>query len=202
MKACACGRYTDNEHARCKRCRATGKTCDDVYPWRQLPEGCVTFDPIVERWGVAHSAETLGCEMRTIQRFLHKRRTFTVRQARELAALFGVRVKDLWPELAHVEQQLGAVDWRERAACKGRDLNIFFPNVSGAQSKPFEARAVAICNGCSVRDECLREAVFIEEKLGFPIWGVFGGLGPKDRAALVRLREDCASKRARREMSA
>ena len=187
MKLCDCGRYyEDASHARCRRCRRHGITWRQS-PWAQEPEGCVTIHPIIERYGLHGAASVFGCEVRTLQRMA--RRTFTIPQARAMADLFGVRVKELWPELAEIDQQLGAVEWRERAACRGRDQRLFF-------TPALEPQAKACCNGCTVRDECLAETLYIEEKAGtLPLWGVAGGLAPAERAPLIRFRQDATRRR-------
>lgn len=193
MRECACGRFfADLEHARCMRCRRAGSRARVPSPWTQEPEGCVTIHPILERYGLHGSASVFGCEVRTLQRMA--RRTFTIPQARAMADLFGVRVKELWPELAEIDQQLGAVEWRERAACKGKDVEMFFPP-SGRVATARYAQCRAICNGCPVRDDCLSEALFIEERRGEVPQGFVGGCTPGERKALLGFRQDAARAR-------
>ncbi len=62
-------------------------------------------------------------------------------------------------------------EWMDRAACSGT-THLFFPEGSGPP--PSEARL--ICEGCAVARECLGYAVVNREN-----WGVWGGMGPKQR---------------------
>jgi hypothetical protein len=72
-------------------------------------------------------------------------------------------------------------DWRERAACRGRDPAWWF---SGS---PFEqAVALRVCASCPVRTECLRAALAEEEGLrAVDRFGVRRGLAPRQRARLA-----------------
>ena len=56
--------------------------------------------------------------------------------------------------------------WRTDAACRGADADLFFPDRGDNEAA---AAAVAICAGCTVRAECLEEALSRPEPLG--IWG-------------------------------
>lgn len=47
-------------------------------------------------------------------------------------------------------------EWQDRAACRGMDIDIFFP----AKGKGLK-QARGICAGCSVRQECLDEAIYV-----------------------------------------
>ena len=62
-------------------------------------------------------------------------------------------------------------EWMQRAACSGM-THAFFPEGSGPP--PNEARL--ICEGCAVTRECLGHAILAGEN-----WGVWGGMGPKQR---------------------
>jgi WhiB family redox-sensing transcriptional regulator len=76
--------------------------------------------------------------------------------------------------------------WRELAACRGADLNLFFPG-RGESAGP----ARRVCAGCPVREPCLDYA------LGNAIsYGVWGGLAERDRRAL-RSRRIGAARRER-----
>lgn len=66
---------------------------------------------------------------------------------------------------------LNSPDWYRRAACRGMDPEMFFPNRG---SRAAEARAV--CATCPVRAECL-EAGRLEH------YGVWGGTTFKERQA-------------------
>lgn len=73
---------------------------------------------------------------------------------------------------ASVEVGAG-VSWRERAACKGMDPDLFHPE-RGATVAVQKAKRV--CAGCPVRSECLDEALENGEVLG-----VLGGLSERQR---------------------
>lgn len=70
--------------------------------------------------------------------------------------------------------------WRERAACKGMDTNLFFPHDTLSLDRWDEPRAV--CVGCPVRQDCLNftlELDDLDDK-----WGMFGGMTPGERRVL------------------
>ena len=75
-------------------------------------------------------------------------------------------------------------DWRERAACRGQDLAVFFPDTRGVDAMTNPA-AVEICDRCPVRRECLES----ELAKGPVQFGWFGGKSPSERAAIVRKRK-------------
>jgi WhiB family transcriptional regulator, redox-sensing transcriptional regulator len=66
-------------------------------------------------------------------------------------------------------------DWRERAACRGTDPELFFPtrNIGvsdgGSQYQKDINAAKAVCAGCPVRKECLDFADATHQEDG--IWG-------------------------------
>lgn len=62
-----------------------------------------------------------------------------------------------------------ANEWRREAACRGQDPAWFFPE----RGEEVE-RALAVCAGCPVRDECRR--AHMGEK-----FGIFGGLSERQR---------------------
>jgi WhiB family transcriptional regulator, redox-sensing transcriptional regulator len=69
-------------------------------------------------------------------------------------------------------------NWRSRAACRGSDLSLFFPD-RGESAGP----ARRICAGCPVRQPCLDYAISYGE-----VHGIWGGLTTRDRRALQTLR--------------
>ncbi len=73
-------------------------------------------------------------------------------------------------------------DWTARAACKGSDPDELF--VQGAAQN----RAKLICRGCSVRTECLADA--LDNRIEFGVWG---GMTERERRALLRRRPDVTS---------
>jgi len=68
-------------------------------------------------------------------------------------------------------------DWTSQAACRGSDPDTLF--VQGAAQN----RAKVICLGCSVRTECLADA--LDNKVEFGVWG---GMTERERRALLRRR--------------
>lgn len=67
-------------------------------------------------------------------------------------------------------------DWQSRARCRGLESEQFF--VRGST----QARhAIAVCDRCTVRAECLRYAV--ENRVDFGVWG---GMTERQRRAYQR----------------
>lgn len=61
-------------------------------------------------------------------------------------------------------------EWYIRATCADVDADWFYPNGStGTAARVWNRRAIAICQGCPVRAECLDHALTHEENDG--IWG-------------------------------
>lgn len=67
-------------------------------------------------------------------------------------------------------------DWRDRAACRDEDTELFFP--LGTASEAAIAMAKAVCRRCPVRDECLTWALESGEE-----HGIWGGLTENERRA-------------------
>ena len=76
--------------------------------------------------------------------------------------------------------------WRYRAACRGADLEVFFPG-RGEPAEP----ARQICAGCPVRQPCLDYA--LSHAI---VHGIWGGLAERDRRVL-RSRQAGAARRER-----
>jgi WhiB family transcriptional regulator, redox-sensing transcriptional regulator len=72
--------------------------------------------------------------------------------------------------------------WRQRAACRGVDPDIFFP-VTDEEAED----AQAICRGCSVREACLEWALSSRERDG-----VWGGATERERRRMIRQRRRTA----------
>lgn len=72
--------------------------------------------------------------------------------------------------------------WRQRAACRGVDPDIFYP-VSDEEAEA----AKAICGECSVREACLEHALAHRERDG-----VWGGATERERRRIVRQRRKSA----------
>lgn len=76
----------------------------------------------------------------------------------------------------------GSLAWRESAACKGIDPNVFVPHEkSGLTGRSTYAVARTFCAQCTVVEECLMFAV--ENNIEF---GMFGGTTPRDRRVVKR----------------
>ncbi|MBO0730142.1 MAG: WhiB family transcriptional regulator [Acidimicrobiaceae bacterium] len=72
--------------------------------------------------------------------------------------------------------------WRQRAACRGVEPDVFYP-VSDEDAE----QAKAICRGCSVREACLEWALTTREKDG-----VWGGATERERRRIIRQRRRSA----------
>lgn len=56
-------------------------------------------------------------------------------------------------------------DWRNLAACRGKDRSMFFP---GPGQSHLVRAAKAVCAGCPVKQECFAYAVSVE---AVGVWG-------------------------------
>ncbi len=72
--------------------------------------------------------------------------------------------------------------WRQRAACRGVDPDIFYP-VSDEEAD----EAKAICRSCTVREACLEWALNRRERDG-----VWGGATERERRRMIRQRRNSA----------
>jgi WhiB family redox-sensing transcriptional regulator len=72
-------------------------------------------------------------------------------------------------------------DWRDQAACRDEDPELFFPVSELGPGARQVAEAKAVCGRCPVQAQCLRYA--LDAKLGH---GVFGGTTEQERRQLVR----------------
>jgi WhiB family redox-sensing transcriptional regulator len=72
--------------------------------------------------------------------------------------------------------------WRNRAACRGIDPDVFFPVTEEDADE-----AKAICHVCPVREACLEFALAAREKEG-----VWGGATERERRRIVRQRRKTA----------
>lgn len=72
-------------------------------------------------------------------------------------------------------------DWRDDAACKDEDLNLFF-----TRNVRLVPRALAICARCPVRVECLEDAIAKEEP--GRRYGIRGGMTERVRGRYARAR--------------
>jgi WhiB family transcriptional regulator, redox-sensing transcriptional regulator len=79
---------------------------------------------------------------------------------------------------------MGNRHWVAQAACQGQPLDALFVRGAAAQ----HAAAKKLCAGCSVRTECLAEA--LDARIG---WGVWGGLTERERRQVLRRRPNVRS---------
>ena len=75
----------------------------------------------------------------------------------------------------------GYEDWRQRAACRDEDPELFFPLSDIGPGAHQVARAKTVCARCPVRAECLDYAV--ANGLDH---GIFGGATESERRTLRR----------------
>jgi len=75
------------------------------------------------------------------------------------------------------------ITWRDRAACRGEDPELFFPEGNTAPALRQTEEAKAVCGRCEVAETCLKWAMDSGQDTG-----VWGGLSEGDRRALKRRR--------------
>lgn len=73
--------------------------------------------------------------------------------------------------------------WQAQAACRTEPRTRFFP---GPGDSATFAAAVAICQRCPVRAECLEFALKFEEKESTARFGVWGGMSARSRGRMLR----------------
>jgi WhiB family transcriptional regulator, redox-sensing transcriptional regulator len=75
------------------------------------------------------------------------------------------------------------LDWRQRAACRDEDPDLFFPvSTFGVAGRVQVGQAKAVCRRCLVAGECL--AWVLESGEDFGVWG---GLDEVERRELTRV---------------
>ena len=77
-----------------------------------------------------------------------------------------------------------ATTWRKQAACRGLDVEIFYPVT---EDEADSAEAKAVCAVCPVRQACLEHALAHREREG-----VWGGTTERERRRIVRQRRKSA----------
>jgi len=76
------------------------------------------------------------------------------------------------------------MDWRNDAACKDADPDVFFPiGTTGVALEQVDA-AKRVCMTCDVREPCLEFALASNQDAG-----VWGGLTEDERRTLKRARQ-------------
>jgi len=73
-------------------------------------------------------------------------------------------------------------EWSRSAACRDTDPDLLF--AQGAAQN----RVKVICAGCSVKTECLADA--LDNEIEFGVWG---GMTERERRALLRRRSNVSS---------
>lgn len=78
------------------------------------------------------------------------------------------------------------MNWYERAACRGVDQSVFFPDVAPGDSSagPY-ARAKTYCAVCPVVQDCLAYVLPFEE-ITRGRHGCWAGMTPKERDRYVK----------------
>jgi WhiB family transcriptional regulator, redox-sensing transcriptional regulator len=72
-------------------------------------------------------------------------------------------------------------DWRDNAACRDTDPDLFFPVGTTGPAIEQIANAKAVCQACDVQSACLEYALITNQDSG--IWG---GTSEEERRALRR----------------
>lgn len=75
----------------------------------------------------------------------------------------------------------GAQDWRDAAACRGTDPELFYPASEMGPGRRQVEQAKQVCGRCLVREQCLEYAL----NRGEP-YGVWGGTTAGERRARTR----------------
>ena len=87
------------------------------------------------------------------------------------------------PALRETRSTARATDWRDQAACREEDPEVFFPIGATPAAKAVERHAKAVCFRCPSMEECGRWA--FETRQPFGVWG---GLSEKERRKILRRR--------------
>ncbi|WP_112466137.1 WhiB family transcriptional regulator [Streptomyces triticisoli] len=74
-------------------------------------------------------------------------------------------------------------NWRDHAACRHEDPDLFFPIGTTGSALLQAEQAKAVCRRCPVREECLQWALDTDQGIG-----VWGGTNETERRALKRRR--------------
>ncbi len=74
--------------------------------------------------------------------------------------------------------------WRKWAACRGIDVEIFYPD---SDDDADASQAKAVCEVCPVREACLEHALTNREREG-----VWGGATERERRRILRQRRKSA----------
>lgn len=77
-------------------------------------------------------------------------------------------------------------NWRDDAACRGQDVDIWFAEGTGPDEKAVARYAKRICATCPVREPCKLWALGWRGQLA----GIWGGLTQEDRRSIKRREAD------------
>jgi WhiB family redox-sensing transcriptional regulator len=72
-------------------------------------------------------------------------------------------------------------EWRLEAYCKGKDTNLFYPEIGTKGAAEQTKTMKSFCALCKVSAECLQTAIEYDEQ-----FGIWGGLTPKERSRVRR----------------
>ncbi len=72
--------------------------------------------------------------------------------------------------------------WKEMGACKGVPVGVFYPDSTKKGFQALLKQALAICETCPVKEECLEHALEHER------FGVWGGQSERGRLRIKRAR--------------
>ena len=72
-------------------------------------------------------------------------------------------------------------DWRDSAACRGVDTELFYPVTEAGAGRDQVEQAKQVCRGCPVSQQCLADALSRNEPCG-----VWGGTSARERRAMRR----------------
>lgn len=86
------------------------------------------------------------------------------------------------PRHGYASTATGVGSWRDAAACRDSDVNLFYPP-TGKTAGP----AQRVCSGCIVRAACLEHALNVGEA-----HGVWGGKTEEERRAIRRRRREAS----------
>lgn len=111
--------------------------------------------------------------------------------SRNSAAGAGIRaasgdVRSLLLVLAGEDSLAAGLEWQDEGLCAEVDPEIFYQELGGTS-----AAAKSVCAGCSVRRQCLLDALRRPGEHETGGYGVWGGTSPQDRKDLLaRFRGD------------
>jgi WhiB family redox-sensing transcriptional regulator len=71
--------------------------------------------------------------------------------------------------------------WRSRGACLNSSPDLFFPIGQSEKALEQEQEAIAICNSCVVKNECLNTALTLRKD-----FGIWGGMTEHERKLIIK----------------